>query len=67
MGEKTNVPVIHCGNCRKQTGCGELGSHWICEDCRLSEQAASEESRMQAADGAMEIQQIDDTYAKKAR
>jgi len=67
MGEETNVPVIHCGNCRKQTGYGELGSHWICEDCRLSVQAPTEESCIQAADVPIEVGQTDDAYAKKAR
>lgn len=46
MDQDDISPVIHCDNCRKQTGSGNLGNHWICEDCRLAEQETSEESRL---------------------
>lgn len=55
MHEPEDVPVIHCDNCRKQTGSGELGNHWICEDCRLMEQEPNGEARLQqSANGPTE-------------
>jgi hypothetical protein len=82
MDQEDIPPVIHCDNCRKQTGSGSLGNHWICEDCRLAEHKTSEENRLQFANRSTEKAHEDSSlpptnglfaeqqhvaYAKKAR
>ncbi|WP_159065773.1 hypothetical protein [Gorillibacterium timonense] len=45
--------AITCDNCRKRTGKGLIGCHWICRDCQAGLAEENEESdRFCAADGS---------------
>ncbi|TDG00792.1 hypothetical protein [Paenibacillus piri] len=39
---KTGEPVsVTCNDCGKANGQGEIGTHWICEDCKMNGEEAA--------------------------
>lgn len=33
--------TVTCGGCGKVNGQGQIGTHWICEDCKVNEKDTS--------------------------